>query len=214
MSIFKYKAFNVRKDKLLISASLAAIALYLAFSCTYFTASAQTVREDVVRLHVLANSDSEEDQKIKLKVRDAVLSEYGSRLASLEDKAAAEATVKALLPDIEKLATETVKAEGYCLPVTATLSREKYDRRTYESFTMPAGEYLSLRIVLGEGAGQNWWCVLFPPLCTELAVKKEYGDGDLPVGLTPEEYELITGETGDYRVRFKLLETLSAVLNP
>ena len=170
------------------------------------------IYDDVIRLHILAPSDTEEDQALKLKVRDAVLSEYGTRLAAVQDKETAEATVRALLPDIERLAAETVALAGRDCSVTVTLSREHYDRRTYESFTMPAGEYLSLRILLGEGTGQNWWCVLFPPLCSELAVKKEYGDSDLPVGLTPEEYELITGDTGEYRVRFKLLETLSELI--
>lgn len=176
------------------------------------TAGEAAIYDDVIRLHILAPSDTEEDQALKLKVRDAVLSEYGSLLSAAKDKETAEATVRSLLPEIERLAAETVAREGDSVSVSATLSREQYDRRTYEGFTMPAGEYLSLRIVLGEGAGQNWWCVLFPPLCTELAVKKEYGDVDLPVGLTPEEYALITGDGDDYRVRFKLLETLSELM--
>ena len=197
------------------------IALYMGILlfATVLAAAMPTVGEaaiydDVIRLHILAPSDSAEDQALKIKVRDAVLSEYGARLSSYGDRETAEREMRRLLPDIERLAAETVALSGGDCAVTATLSREHYDRRTYEGFTMPAGEYLSLRIVLGEGAGQNWWCVLFPPLCTELAVKKEYGDSDLPVGLTPEEYELITGDGGEYRVRFKILETLSAVLNP
>ena len=170
------------------------------------------IYEDVIRLHVLAASDTEEDQRRKLLVRDAVLSEYGDVLSACREKADAEALVTQLLPDIKRVAEETLRVEGDTSPVTVTLSCEKYDRRTYDGFTMPAGEYLSLRIVIGGGEGQNWWCVLFPPLCTELAVKKEYPSTDLPVGLTPDEYELITGDSGAYRVRFKLLEMLAEVL--
>ena len=176
------------------------------------TAGEAAIYDDVIRLHILAPSDSKEDQELKYKVRDALLSEYGSLLTEANDRSEAEETVRRLLPEIERFAAKTVSEAGRAYSVSATLSREYYDRRTYEGFTMPAGEYLSLRVTLGEGKGQNWWCVLFPPLCSELAVKKEYEGLDLPVGLTPEEYELITGATGAYRVRFKLLETLSEMI--
>lgn len=170
------------------------------------------IYDDVIRLHVLAASDTEEDQRRKLLVRDAVLAEFGNELASCREKAEAEALLTRLLPELKTVAEETLRAEGDTSPVTVTLSREEYDRRVYDDFTMPAGEYLSLRIVIGEGAGQNWWCVLFPPLCTELAVENDPAATDIPVGLTPDEYELITGATGEYRVRFKVLEMLAEVL--
>ena len=93
-----------------------------------------------------------------------------------------------------------------------SFGKEYYPTRYYDNISLPAGEYLSLRIVIGEGEGKNFWCVLFPPLCTELAVEKEFSATDIPVGLTPDEYELITGATGEYRVRFKLLEMLAEVL--
>ncbi len=170
------------------------------------------IYHDVIRLHILAASDSEEDQRLKIAVRDALLREFGGELGTYRDRSEAEAGVRRLLPAMQATAKQTLSAAGNGDTVEISLSETSYDRRDYGSFTMPSGTYLSLEVRIGEATGKNWWCVLFPPLCTETAYGEfTYDEDSLPVGLTPEEYRLITGESEGYRVKFKVLEVLSEV---
>ncbi len=169
----------------------------------------EQIYEDVIRLHVLANSDSEADQALKLAVRDEILSLYGTALSNTGSKEEASDTVLALIPEIEKTAEEKIRSLGYTYPVTVTLGTEYYATRVYGDLTLPAGEYLSLRVVIGEGVGQNWWCVLYPPLCLSLATDDgKTAEDSIPVGLTPSEYRLITDHDGEYALKFKVLEWL------
>ena len=170
----------------------------------------QEVYDTVVRLHVLANSDSEEDQALKLKVRDGVLEAASPILEGCTTRAEAVAALNAHLPDLEAAAKAVVEAEGHTDSVTVLLGEEDYPTRTYESCAFPAGTYVSLRVCIGEAAGQNWWCCLFPPLCLSAAAAKEDNeDAFIQVGLTKDQYGIIT-ETGKtkYKVRFKILEVV------
>lgn len=168
------------------------------------------VYDTVVRLHVLANSDSEEDQALKLKVRDGVLEAAAPLVEGCTTQADAVEALTAHLSELEAAALAVIESEGYDYPVTVLLGEEDYPTRVYESCAFPAGTYLSLRVLIGEGEGQNWWCCLFPPLCLSAATAKEDNeDAFLQVGLTKDQYGIIT-ETGKtkYKVRFKLLEVL------
>ncbi len=168
----------------------------------------EQIYSDVIRLHILANSDSESDQALKLKVRDAILYEYKDRLACA-DEAEAEATVEALLPEIQQTAERVIREEGYGYTVTLHFTEEYYPTRAYGSLRFPAGEYRSLRIRIGEGTGQNWWCVLFPPLCVGAASGEDTPLPDTaPEGLTESEWRLVSAD-GSYEIRFRLLEMLS-----
>ncbi len=161
------------------------------------------IYNDTVRLHILAASDSEEDQTVKLAVRDALLNEFGDRLSAAKDPAEAKRLAQELLPEIRACANRVLEENGFSYGAEVTLTEEDYPTRYYEDFSMPAGRYLSLRVLLGGGNGHNWWCVVFPPLCTSLACEKaeEY--------YSFSERELI--ERGDVTVRFKLLEMLSSL---
>ena len=159
--------------------------------------------DKVVRLHVLANSDSEEDQALKLRVRDRVLERATELLEQSADRQEAEALLRGNLLELENLAAEEIAAAGYDYPVTAELTDTTFPTREYDGFTLPAGEYLALRIVLGEGAGQNWWCVVFPPLCTTASA--DVPASALAAGLTQEDVNLITEEPG-YVLKFKTVE--------
>ena len=168
------------------------------------------IYDTVVRLHVLANSDTEEDQALKLRVRDAVLAASAPMVQDCTTQAEAVEALTAHLNDLEAAALSVVQSEGYDYPVTVFLGEEDYPTRVYESCAFPAGTYVSLRVLIGEGEGQNWWCCLFPPLCLSAATAKEDNeDAFLQVGLTKDQYGIIT-ETEDtkYRVRFKILETI------
>lgn len=168
------------------------------------------VYDTVLRLHVLANSDSEEDQTLKLKVRDAVLEVTAPLLENVTDRNSAEAVIRAHMTDIRTAAEAVVAENGSDQAVTVMLDMEDYPTRNYESCAFPAGEYLSLRVCLGAAEGQNWWCVLFPPLCLSAATEKEdTEDAFIQVGLSKDQYSIITEtENTKYRVRFKILETV------
>ncbi len=170
----------------------------------------EKIYESVVRLHVLANSDSDEDQALKLKVRDAILAYVSPRVIDSASREEAIEILQGELEAIEKTAAEVVTAEGYNYPVDVTLTLEDYPTRNYESMSFPSGEYVSLRVLIGEAEGQNWWCVLFPPLCLSASSEKiENEEAFIAVGLNSDQYKIIT-ETDNttYYLRFKLLEAI------
>jgi stage II sporulation protein R len=159
---------------------------------------------------VLANSDSDEDQALKLKVRDAVLDAASPVVEGCRSQAEAIRALNAHLSELEAAARRVIASEGRTDSVTVLLGEEDYPTRTYESCAFPAGTYVSLRVLIGTGEGQNWWCCLFPPLCLSAATaKQDNEDAFIQVGLTKDQYGIIT-ETGKtkYKVRFKLLEVL------
>lgn len=160
------------------------------------------IYEDTVRLHILAKSDSAEDQALKIEIRDKLLLKYSEELKGTKSAEAARDALLGKLPEIERDVEEWVREGGFSYGARAELSREWYETRCYANFTMPAGEYTSLKITLGEGDGQNWWCVMYPPMCLDCAL----GEKET---LSEEELSLISGS--GYNVKFKLLE-LSASL--
>ena len=166
------------------------------------------IYDSVIRLHVLANSDSDEDQALKLAVRDDLLAQTRVLLADVKTRDEAEDILEDALDTLTATASETVARKGYDYPVRITLSEEEYPTRRYENLAFPAGEYLSLRVLIGEAAGENWWCVLFPPLCLSAATaKSEAEEAFLAAGLTGEQYRIITdSDNTKYRLRFKILE--------
>ena len=163
---------------------------------------------DTLRLHILANSDTKEDQELKLKLRDMILTQYGSALGQKGSVYEATEAVKSLLPEIEDAAEEWIDNMGYSYSVRAIIGEEWYERREYDGFTLPAGYYTSLRIIIGEGEGQNWWCVMYPPLCMEIATENAPPDDGI-IDYSKEEISLI--QNGKYQIKFKILEDLSRV---
>ena len=163
------------------------------------------IYSDTLRLHILAASDSEEDQALKLAVRDAILLEYAERLSAADGLDGALAEVEALLSEIERCARECIAERGFDYSVTAELAVEEYDTRDYGEISLPRGRYNSLVIKIDEGEGRNWWCVMYPPMCLDMAL--DAPSDDWVSGYTDTELSLITG--GKYRVKFKLLELVS-----
>lgn len=171
------------------------------------------IYDSVIRLHVLADSDSEEDQALKLAVRDAVLEKTRTLLKDVNDREEAERILRTALPEIETTAREALVSAGAPNTVTVTLGEECYPTREYEQLAFPAGEYLSLRVMIGEAKGKNWWCVLFPPLCLSAASDTSESETVcLSAGLTGEQYRMIadTDET-KYKLRFKILEVAEEI---
>ena len=172
------------------------------------------IYDTVVRLHVIANSDSEEDQALKLKVRDAVVGVVTPAVEGCKSQSEAIGAIEAIIPDIEQAARATVAENGYSYAVSVELGKEYYPTKNYESCAFPEGEYVSLRVLIGESAGQNWWCCLFPPLCLSSSTpddKKSNEEAFISVGLTSDQYKLVTQtETPKYKARFKILEAISS----
>ncbi len=167
------------------------------------------IYEDVLRLHVIAESDSDADQVLKLRVRDAVLDCVTDAVADCTSFDEANAVTEAMLTEIQSAAEACVKNNGSDCTVTVELSPEKYPRRDYGSACLPAGVYQSLRVTLGEGRGKNWWCVLFPTVCIRFAEGAADEEAYIAAGFTPEEYRIITGNSGEWKVKFRILEILS-----
>lgn len=168
------------------------------------------IYDEAIRLHVLANSDSEEDQALKLKVRDSVLSCVRDKIEKCTTRYEAHATVESEIAEIEKCASDVIKNEGYDYPVKVTLTNEYYPTREYEDVRMPAGTYSSLRVLIGNADGQNWWCVLYPPLCTKSAeAKKTLSES----GFTPSQIRILTDkESPKYILKFRVLEALEEII--
>lgn len=185
------------KNKLKIweISALAALCISLCAG-TWAQARQSSISDSLVRLHVLAVSDDYEEQQIKLQVRDAVLEYISPKLENAESSEDAKLIISANREGIRK-AAQTV-AEGR--EVTVTLSREYYPTREYESFSLPAGRYDSLRVVLGSGEGHNWWCVVFPPLCVDAAQAEKAADA-----LSDTDYGIVA-ETDGYKIKFRIVE--------
>ena len=171
------------------------------------------IYDSVLRLHVVANSDSEEDQALKLKVRDAIIEVTGRAVEECRTQDEAIAAINGVMDEIETAAREVIAREGYGYDVVVELGEEYYPTRTYESCAFPEGKYVSLRVLIGEATGQNWWCCLFPPLCLSASTPvsdEENEEAFISVGLSSEQYKVITeSDTPKYRARFKILEVVS-----
>ena len=176
------------------------ITLATLFLAAMPTEAECAIYEDTVRLHILANSNSEEDQKEKLYIRDEILAEYGERLSIQQNSEEAEATLRCMLPEIKDFTNQKLAEYGSDYTAEVTLSEEWYDTRVYENFTLPCGYYTSLIVKIEEGAGKNWWCVMYPPLCLDASLSE--------VKYTEEEKSLIVGK---YNVKFKILELISEI---
>ena len=176
----------------------------------------QEIYESVVRLHVLANSDSQEDQALKLKVRDEVLRVTEPLLTGCESRGEAEQILEQHMEEIEAAAQAVVREQGYEYPVSVLLGKEEYPTRNYENCCFPSGTYVSMRVCIGDAEGQNWWCVLFPPLCLSAASAEDEQSNEeafISVGLTGEQYRVITQtDQVKYRIRFKILESVQDLL--
>ena len=193
---------------------LLALTLILLVSVLFIsvipTDAEAAIYEDTLRLHILANSDSDEDQKLKLLLRDKILEKYGIMLSGCESLDDAKARSEELLQNIEEDCEEWILELGRDYGVDAVIGVEWYDTREYEGFTLPAGYYISLRVIIGEGEGRNWWCVMYPPMCLDVATEQAEAD-DAVINYTKEETKLIEG--GGYTVKFKLLEMFSRVIS-
>ena len=167
----------------------------------------QALRDQLLRLHVVGASDSEEDQQVKLLVRDAVLQSLEEGLQDLTDPQAAYDYVARMLPEVEAAANRCLEAAGFTDTVAVSLTEEGFPTREYDTFSLPAGVYKALRVVIGQGEGKNWWCVVFPQLCMS-------GEDFVETAAVSGLDETLAGTLeGEYELRFWLLEKLGELKN-
>ena len=196
------KSHTLRRWELALLLGVALAALLGA----WLDKSQSDLADQVIRLHVLANSDSEADQALKLQVRDRVLEVAESYFQPGATREETEAILRDHLADLAAAGAETVGAAGYDYPVTASLEENYwFPTKEYEDFALPAGEYTALRVVIGEGDGRNWWCVVFPPLCLG-SVSEPAAKTSLQAGLSQDQVSLSTGEDEGYVVKFRAME--------
>ena len=184
-----------------------ALAVALVFLWGLLTDS-KALHDDLLRLHVVGASDSQEDQDVKLLVRDAVLASLEDGLRDLTDPAAAYDYVARMLPQVEQAANKALELAGFSDTVTVSLTEEAFTTREYDTFSLPAGVYKALRIVIGEGEGKNWWCVVFPRLC--VGTEADFVETASMAGLSDD----LTGALeGEYEIRFWLLDKIGEIKN-
>ena len=197
-------AFSSHKLRLWEAALLLAFGLTLTVG-VWASASEGALADRVLRLHVVANSDDQGDQALKLQVRDAVLAQAGDLLEGVSDRTRAEEILSDHLDQLAQAGTEVLAAENCSDPVTVSLADQWFPTKQYDGFALPAGQYRALVVTIGAGQGHNWWCVVFPPLCltsvTEDSVEAVAGEA-----LSEDQVSLITGQDGGYVLKFRLIE--------
>lgn len=191
--------------KIKISICMGIIVALLLSVCS-FAKTSEDIRCDVLRLHVIANSDSCADQNLKLRLRDFILQEGKDIFDGSVNVENAVEKIEPRLTELEKSAKEFIRSTGYDYNVKITLSKEYFTTRTYESVTLPAGKYLALRVVIGSGQGHNWWCVMFPPMCVPAANEKD----EIENIFTDKEIKLVESKP-KYEPRFKIIEVYEQI---
>ena len=169
----------------------------------------ETLRQELIRFHVVAASDDPADQAVKLQVRDVVIAAFQEELQNFHDMDQAKAYLQENLPKIQAVANDVLAQAGFPDTATVSLCMEEFATRVYDTFTLPAGLYESLRIVIGEGEGQNWWCVMFPSFCLP-ATSEGFEEVACGAGFSDTLTQTLEGE---YEIRFFFLDALGAVEN-
>ncbi len=209
----KFIAKNLLNSKIkrFILLTLLLILYILVSAISYTNAVCSDIQESVFRLHVIANSDSAEDQNLKYIVRDSVIEYINEISNNASSKDEVILIAQEHLSEIENIALQTIKDNGYNYPVKVSIGNFAFPSKKYGDITLPPGYYDALKIEIGEAAGQNWWCVMFPPLCFVDVTSGVVPDESKEVmknNLSEEEYDLISGNGTDVEIKFKIVEVL------
>ncbi len=202
------RIYKNEKISLLLLLLCVTLSFMMVFVSEGFNA-AHTVREESLRLHVLADTDSEADQTVKLKVKDAILEETGDLFISCASASEAVNRVLEKKEEIKEIAENVLRENGFDYGAEVLVEEEYFGTRQYENVSLPAGNYTALRVVLGKGEGHNWWCVMFPPLCLPAVTER---NEDSVYGVFGENGgDLVTGKSG-YKVKFRIVEIVESII--
>jgi len=195
------------KLRIIISSLLIGLILYSAFETGQFFSSSEKIRSRVLRLHIRANSDSPEDQALKLLVRDEILKAGKEAFSGAENLNEALSKIEESKSFLEKTARKVIEENGFDYPVRIETGIEFFKTRTYENeVTLPAGDYTAVKVIIGDGKGENWWCVMFPPMCLPAAEgEKELSD------VLSEKEENLTKKNPRFEIRFKIVELIEKI---
>lgn len=177
--------------------------------CVSFEDSCKGIRSSVFRLHVIAHSDSEADQELKLRVRDAILEKSEDIFSKDDNLFTVQEKIEKNIPLFTKAAQDTISSLGYTYSVRVEKGKSFFPTRQYESITLPAGHYNALRVIIGEGEGKNWWCVMFPPMCLPAAADKKEMLNSI---LDRNQMQIVT-EKDKYEVRFWIIEKYQQLIS-
>ncbi|MDE6182650.1 MAG: stage II sporulation protein R, partial [Eubacteriales bacterium] len=200
LNLKKIKEYLKNEKTIILSSIIIVFILTVIITTTakgYSVNIQNSIAEEVIRFHVLANSDSQKDQELKLKVKNGVINMLANELDNSKSKSETKELLIKNIPNIEAKALEIIKENGYNYPVSVSISNSYFPTKVYGDISLPAGEYEALKIEIGDAKGQNWWCVMFPPLCFVDVTVKEVPEKDKNLFkdiLTEEEYELISKE--------------------
>lgn len=198
--------------KTFIILSILLILFFIVTAYSYATSISQGLGENIFRLHILANSDSEEDQTLKLKVRDAILEYMKTLTDDMSDKQAVIELSRQHMQDFQEIAERVIFENRYDYSVNIEIGNFYFPTKYYGNISLPAGNYDALKIQIGEAKGQNWWCSLFPPLCfvsISSGVVEEEGEEYLKENLSDEEFEIISSSSSDIEFKFKIVELMN-----
>ena len=176
----------------------------------------QTLSESILRFHVVANSDTTEDQLLKQQVKDEIIAYMEPLLKDAKDVEESKVFIQTHTNEIADVAKNVVNKWGRDYDVRVFLDKANFPTKSYGDVVLPAGEYEACRVIIGEGKGQNWWCIMFPPLCyvdAATGVVPIEGKEELQEQLTPEQYDLICKEDKPYEIRFKIVDTVNSLLH-
>jgi stage II sporulation protein R len=217
----------MKRVKIRLTALIMSLAMIVSIMALTIHSEAQKIddvsqnyKEKLIRFHVIANSDSDEDQNLKLKVRDAVIEYLQPKLANSSSIDESEEIIKENYAQLEEISKNIILENGYNYEVKVGIEFSNFPAKQYSNVVLPAGEYKALKIIIGEGDGKNWWCVMFPPLCfvdESNGVIDDETDEKLRQVLTKEEYELIAQKTkkqsDKVKVKFKIVEIINNILD-
>ena len=197
MCKISFKIFNVALCFGLISAIFLSLAV--------FDARCEDLRKNVLRLHIIANSDNADDQNLKLEIRDEILSQSTDLFDTATDITSAKIIAEQRLSEFKEIAEQVISDNGFDYTVSVKLDKSFFETRVYDDFTLPAGIYDSLLITIGEGKGKNWWCVIFPEICVSAASK-----GDLTDTVSNESANVAKSQK-KYKAEFKIVEVYQKI---
>ena len=189
--------------------------LYVLFSAfSYASTISKDISESVFRLHVIANSNSEEDQNLKYIVRDALISYMNNISKDASSKEEAISIARSHKDDFYNIAIDTIKDNGFDYDVKISIGNFSFPTKKYGDISLPAGYYDALKVEIGNASGENWWCVMFPPLCfvdVSSGIVPDESKDSMKENLTEEEYSIISSNDNDIKVKFKIIEMLQNV---
>lgn len=199
----------------LIALAVTGILMHLYGSTAAEKKRQEAVADEIIRLHVIANSDSEEDQQLKLKVKETIVTYLRGEMSRAVSVSDARQVIKDHIPDIEEIAKEKIEMEGYSYDVEAALGQSYFPIKEYGDMTFPAGDYEALRVKIGESKGRNWWCVMYPTLCfvdSTYQIVPEESKEKLKESLTEDEYEMLLAGGENVTYSSKIWEWLKNLI--